>query len=421
MTTRRSFLQQLSMGLAVPALSSPLNTLHTPKNEIDFSLEGDDFWDSVRDTFPLTKDRVYLNNGTFGPSPKPVSDALMNSMEKTNTTGEYGHTQKAREQLADFTGVDSSEISLTHNTTEGINIMTWGIPLEEEDEVIISLHEHVGNALPWLNRAKLHNIKLKPFEPADTQEANLEGLKALITPKTRVIALPHITCTTGLLFPIREVVELAKKHNIYTAIDGAHGPGTLDLDLKELGCDFYAGCCHKWMLGPAGSGFLYVKRELLDTLQAYHVGGYSDTGWDLYSDPPHLDGYVPTAHRYDYGTQSSPMYEAVRAAAAYHTSIGKEKIEKRVRELNQYLYDGLSELSSSLDILTPEESASRICMVTFKPHQWDYKKFAQTVSKEGYRIRIVPESNLDAIRISTHIYNSKEELDQFLHTVKSLI
>lgn len=418
MENRRAFIKKLSMGLLTPGVYTALTSSNSLKN-IDHSLNGEEFWENVRTKFPLTKNRVYLNNGTFGPSPTSVLKAMEDSLIKINTSGEYGNTNKARTQLAEFVGVKESEISLTHNTTEGINLMTWGLPLKKGDEVILTLHEHVGNALPWLNRAKIDGIVLKTFEPANTQEENFDRIKNLVSDKTRVIAVPHITCTTGLVLPIKEISELARKRNIYTAIDGAHGTGALDLNLKELGCDFYATCCHKWMLGPGGSGFLYVREELLDKLQVYHVGAYSDTGWDLYSNPPIIEGYVQTAHRYDYGTQSTPLYEGVAAAVNFHTEIGKKKVEKRIRELNSYLFDGLSELKKYIDILTPSETISRLCMVTFKPKNREYREFSSAVSKKGFRIRVVPESNLDAIRISTHVYNSKNEINAFLKATKN--
>lgn len=377
-----------------------------------------DYWEEVRQQFPLTKERVYLNNGTFGPSPTPVLKAIKDSFDQTNTSGEYGHTNHARDVLANFVNAKTDEISLTHNTTEGINIVCWGLPLKKGDEVLISLHEHVGNALPWLNRAKLDGINLVAFEPQNTQSKNLEIIKKLITQKTKVIAIPHITCTTGLVFPIKEIAAFAKSKGIFTAIDGAHGAGTFDLDLHDIGCDFYATSCHKWMLGPNGTGFLYIREEMLARLQAIQVGAYSDTGWDMFTNPPELKGYNPTAHRFDYGSQSKPMYEGAAASAKFHTEIGKQKVEIRVRELNNYLFEGLSEMKSKLDILTPKEEASRICMVTFKPKDKNYRDFANSVSKEGFRIRQVPESKLDAIRISTHIYNSKSEIDSFLSSVE---
>ncbi|REG82792.1 aminotransferase class V-fold PLP-dependent enzyme [Algoriphagus antarcticus] len=421
MKSRRSFIQKLGAGIAIPALVSFNSPSDKTSKSIDQTLKGEEFWEEVRKQFPLTDSRVYLNNGTFGPSPNVVLEALQNSFIETNTSGEYGHIEPEREKLAAFVGIKTSEISLTHNTTEGINIMTWGLPLTAGDEVIITLQEHAGNALPWLNRAKLHGIILKPFEPKATQAENMDLIKSLVTPKTKVIAIPHVTCTTGLVFPIKEISAFARDKGIFTAIDGAHGAGTFDLNLKELGCDLYASSYHKWVLGPNGTGFLYVREEILDQVQVYQVGAYSDLGWDLYQNPPEFNGYVPTAHRYDYGSQSLPMMRGALAAADFHTEIGREKIEIRLRELNQYLYDGLSEMSSRLDILSSREPESRISMVTFKPKNMDYQEAGGLISKEGFRIRQVPESKLDAIRISTHIYNSKAEIDSFLDATKKVL
>ncbi|UBM58595.1 aminotransferase class V-fold PLP-dependent enzyme [Marinilongibacter aquaticus] len=410
-TNRRDFINLLSISpFALKSIPSNFSTQEKNDSEA--------YWEDIRKKFPLTHNRIYMNNGTFGPSPKPVLDSLKTALDQSNTSGEYGHTDEFRQVLAHFVGVKENEISLTHNTTEGINIVCWAIPLQAGDEVIISLHEHVGNALPWLNRAKIDGLTLKTFEPGATQEETFSRIKSLITTKTKVIAIPHISCTLGQVFPVREIAALARKKGIFTAIDGAHGSGTFDLDLKDLGCDFYATSCHKWMLGPNGSGFLYINEALLPDLQALQVGAYSDAGWDLYSNPPEIKGYNPTAHRFDYGSQSMPLYAAAAASAEFHQEIGKQVVEKRVKTLSSYLFEGLAEMKGKLKVLTPEEAESRICMVTFKPLHKKYQEFAQMVSKEGFRIRQVPESHLDAIRISTHIYNSKAEIDLLLKAIE---
>ncbi|SIN68483.1 aminotransferase class V-fold PLP-dependent enzyme [Algoriphagus halophilus] len=418
MKSRRSFLQQLGLGVIAPGL---VGFREVQANGLNPALRGEEFWEQVREQFPLTKSRIYMNNGTFGPSPKVVLDALQDSFEQTNTSGEYGHIAPLRAQLADFVGIKESEISLTHNTTEGINIMVWGLPLKAGDEVLITYHEHAGNAIPWLNRAKLHGIVLKPFEPGKTREENLDLIKSLVTPKTKVIAIPHVTCTTGLVMPIQEIADFARSKGIYTAIDGAHGAGTFDLNLKELGVDFYASSYHKWVLGPNGTGFLYVREELLDQLQAFQVGAYSETGYDLHQVPLELNGYVNTAHRYDYGSQSLPMIKGVVAAINFHQEIGREKIESRIRDLNQQLYDGLAEMNNQVEIITPKEPESRICMVSFKPKNKDYEVAYREISQEGFRIRIVPEGGINAIRISTHIYNQKSEVDSLLNAVQKVL
>lgn len=378
------------------------------------------FWKQVREAFPLTYKRVYFNNGTFGPSPTRVLDAVKKRMDEIGVSGEYGSGDRGRTRLAEFMKVATEEIALTHSTTEGINIVTWGLPLKAGDEVLITLQEHVGNAMPWLNRAKLHGLVLKPFEPALTALENLALIEKLITPRTRVIAIPHITCTTGLVLPLQEIAALARSRGIFTAIDGAHGAGALNLDLKALGCDFYAASCHKWMLGPSSTGFLYVRRELLDTLQTYWVGANSDKGWDLYATPVTFRGYADSARRYDFGTSNAALYAGVEEAINFLQEIGMDKIEARVKALAGHLQQKLLALGRKIEMLSSTEARSRAGMITFTIPGKDYLEFATLAAKNGFRIRAVPESNLKALRISTHIYNSMEDVDQFVAFVASV-
>ena len=407
--------------MAIPSISGfdfPSPALPSfPKS----TLEGEEYWTELRRQFPLTADRIYLNNGTFGPAPFSVLQAMEASNLKINTSGEYGNSDQERIKLAEFFGIKPTEFSITHNTTEGINIMAFGVPMKAGDEVILTTHEHAGNALPWLNRAKLDGIVLRTFEPKSTQTENLTEIQKLINPRTKVIAIPHVTCTTGLVFPIKEICDMARKTGILTAIDGAHGAGTFDLDLYDLGCDFYAGCFHKWMLGPSGTAFLFVKEESLEKLKPVMIGGHSDIGWDLTVNPPEFKGYVPSARRFDYGTQSKTLAVGMVAAADFHTQIGKEKIEARVRELNQYLFEGLQQLGSKLEILTPEEKESRIAVLSFRPKNMDFTACGAELGKAGFRVRLVHEGKVNAVRVSTHIYNTKKELDAFLNELDRIL
>ncbi len=421
MSSRRTFIQHLGLGLSLPTLTG----FSFPQEERppfpSGIVQDEAYWKAIRSQFPLTTDRIYLNNGTFGPAPFSVLDALEKSNRDINTSGEYGNSDQERIQLAQFLRIQPTELSITHNTTEGINILAWGIPLQSGDEVILTTHEHVGNALPWLNRAKYDGIVLRTLEPKATQEENLTEVQKLINPKTKVIALPHVTCTTGLVFPIQEICKLAQTHGILTAIDGAHGAGTFNLDLHALGCDFYAGCFHKWMLGPSGTAFLYVKEAALEKVRPLMIGGHSDTGWNMTVNPPTLAGYVPSARRFDYGTQSRSLAVGMVAASEFHEKIGKANIETRLRTLNQHLLDGLSEMNSKLDILTPVEKESRISLLSFRPKNMSYQTCGNALGKAGFRIRQVPEGGVNAIRVSTHVYNTKDELDAFVVALKQIL
>jgi cysteine desulfurase / selenocysteine lyase len=378
------------------------------------------FWRQVRGQFPLRPERVYFNNGTNGPSPWAVVRAQQALMDELERTGEYGSPEPARQALAGFFNVAASTISLTHNTTEAINHLAWGLPLRRGDEVVLTDHEHAGNALPWLHRAKRTGLRLRVLALAPTAAETLNRLEGLLNRRTRVLALPHITCTTGQVLPLAQLAALAQTKNLWLAVDGAHGPGSLPLDLGQLGRVFYAGCGHKWLLGPKGTGFLYVPPALLDVLQPLHLGAHADAGWTLTPQSQQLTGYAPTAHRYDYGTQNAATYAGLVAAVDFLTRLGLDRVAARGQQLAARLQAGLLALPHRAQVLTPTEPASRGNMVTFRPLGQDYQALNERATRQGFRLRVVPEHGLNAVRVSTHLYNQPSEVDRLLELVATV-
>lgn len=381
------------------------------------------FWQSIRQSFPLSRSGwTYLNNGTIGPSPYPVIEAIRAGMMETDFDGTYGGYEAATDRLARFVGANAEEIALTHNVTEGINIACWGLPLKRGDEVILTTHEHVGNAFPWLNRQKLHGIVLKAYTPAPTAAETLNRIAALITRKTRVIATPHIPCTQGQVLPVREICRLAKDKGLLAVIDGAHGPGMIPLDLHEMGCDTYASCCHKWMLGPKGTGFLYVRKDFQQTLQPYFVGGGGDTGvWNMASTPIKTTEYAPSAHRYYGGTQSLGLAKGVIAAVDFLESIGMDNVHRRVKELGRYTQEKLLAFGDKVELLTPTEEQSFCAVNGFRIHGVTHTQFFDTCIATKVRIRGVGENGLNSLRVSTHIYNTKAEVDRLAEEIRKVV
>lgn len=418
---RRNFIRSASVlaALSLGELST-LARAREIRTDGDTVAEDDEvYWRNVRQNFPLAKDLAFLNNGTMGPSPYPVIEAVHDGMMEGDTHCSYGGWETTSGKLAKFLGADEDEIALTHNVTDGLNIACWGFPLKKGDEVILSTHEHVGNAFPWLNRQKVHGIVLKAYTPAATADETLNRVSELITKRTRVIATPHIPCTQGQVIPVKEICQLAKEKGIFTAIDGAHGPGMLPLDLHELGCDTYASCCHKWMLGPKGTGFLYVRKELQDTVQTYFVGGGSDLGtWNMATVPITTTGYANSAHRYYGGTQSAGLYKGVNAAIDFIESIGIMNIHRRVKSLGKYTQDQLLALGDKVELLTPTEERSRCAVNGFRIKGVEHSKFYNTCAENKIRIRSVAENGLNSLRVSTHIYNNKDEIDRLVELVK---
>lgn len=368
--------------------------------------------------FSLEKGRTFLNNGTMGPSPKPVVKAVMESMERVNSHAEYGGWDAAIDSIAKYFNAEPDEICLTHNVTDGINIIAQGLPLKAGDELIISNQEHVGNALPWLARAQRDGLQVKVLDLTLPDKELLEMLSGLIGPKTRVIALPHIPCTNGRITPVDEIGKIAREKGIFYFLDGAHGAGMLNLDFAQLNCDYYATCTHKWMLGPKGTGFLFIRKGSLDNIQPVFAGAYSDNGWNLIDGNPRIEGWSQKASRFFNGTQNKSLYAGVTAAIEFHAAIGKEVIAKRIRELNDHLYVQLEKIEG-IQLITPKDQRAGICSFTFADK--DFHDFQHFCMKRHIIIRIVPENEVNAIRVSTHIYNQKEEIDTFVATLKDFL
>jgi L-cysteine/cystine lyase len=174
------------------------------------------------------------------------------------------------------------------------------------------------------------------------------------------------------------------------------------------------------MCGPKGTGFLFVRKELLDTVEAHWIGGYSDTGWDMTTTPPEFKGYVPTAHRYDYGTQNAALQFGLAASVDFLYQIGMENIIARGKALSGRLQQGLMDLGDKIEMLTPTEDQSRGFVVGFRLKNMAYDKFGEHASKNGFRIRVVSENHLNSVRISTHLYNNFDEVEKFLQMVKEI-
>jgi selenocysteine lyase/cysteine desulfurase len=418
--SRKQFIRTAGLGVSFSLADWGKIFARQPLSKAPFDSD-ESYWQNVRQNFPLTREWTYLNNGTFGPSPYPVIEAVHKGMADEDQLGNYGGYEATIPKIAKFVGVDESEIVLTRNVTEGINIACWGLPLKPGDEVIVTTHEHVGNAVPWLNRQKADGIVIKAYTPALTADETLSRISDLINHKTRVIATPHIPCTQGQVLPVKEICQLAKDKGLYALIDGAHGAGMMPLDLHDMGCDTYASCCHKWMLGPKGTGFLYVSKHMQDIVKARYGGGGTQTGdWNVASSPITDTLKAETAHRYFGGTQASSLYKGVNAAIDFIETIGIGSIHSRIKSLGKYTQDRLLELGDRIELLTPTEERSRCAVNGFRIKGADYQKVYNKCVDAKIRIRSVAENGLNSLRVSTHIYNNHDDVDRLMDVLRNV-
>ena len=372
-------------------------------------LADEDFWRAVRATYPLTRERTYLNTGGLGPAPYPVLDAVQRTMWAQQTRSETGHRliEEARAPVARFLGADPDEIAFMRNATEGNATIASGLSLRPGDEVLFESHAHPGGAIPWLSRQKHAGIRVRTFEPDPASaEANLQRIADALTPRTRVLQVSHVTAPTGIRFPVPAIARLAQERGLWFHVDGAQSAGMLRVDLHALGCDSYATSGHKWMGGPHGTGLLYVRRDRLDAVTPTETGAYSDAAYTL---PDHL-AYRPSAQRFEPGTRDAASVVGLAEAVRFLDTLGMARAEARGQALARHLREHLEQIPG-VTVLTPEDPALSGSILTYRTDRVPYDAlFSVLLNEYGLRCRVVTEQGLDALRVSTHIFNLLEDV-----------
>ena len=417
---RKAFLRTIGgLGLAAAGAGrvDALETVAWP----EFSPEEPEaFWRAIRAEYPIADDPLYLNTGGLGPTLRPVMDTVFATMRKLQEHSETGHDRiaPARETVARFLGAKPEEICFTRNGTEANSIIASGLALGQGDEVIFETHAHPGGSFPWLNQARQRGVVARLFEPDHTSaEGNVARIRDLITPRTKVIQVSHVTCTTGLVMPVREIARLARSHRIWCHIDGAQSPGMIPINVAAIGCESFAFSGHKWLGGPHETGALFLRRDSLEAVAPSGIGAYS-------GDLPRLPGdlrYTAAASRHEYGTRNAALIEGLAEAVRFHERVGADRIAARGRELASILMTGLGDIDG-LEILTPQAESMRAAMVTFKhPRAGASALFGYLLAKHRLRCRPVSEQGLEAIRVSTHIFNTPEDCKRVIAGVRSAL
>jgi L-cysteine/cystine lyase len=419
---RKEFFRTLAGVVAGTGLLSKARTMETSGSPRWPVVNPDDeqFWKFVRSQFPLTEDRAYFNTGGLGASPYVVIDAVKSKMDELEKFSETGHTEQLWKEIktaaADLLGCDADELAFMRNTTEGINVVCNGLPLKKGDEIITTTHEHVGNSVSWLALQRRTGVVIKFFEPSTSSaQENIDRIQKLITKRTRLISIPHATTTTGQILPIREIAGLAKSKGVWLFVDGAQTAGMFPFNLHEMGCDTYATSGHKWLLGPKETGLLFVRKEMLEVIEAKFVGAYSDNGFDFQKGTLN---FHPTAQRYEYGTVSIPLRVGLGAAIGFIRQIGIENVWKRDQALTTHLVEGISKIPS-IKILSPASSTERSAMITFVHEKIPYLDLQTRLNTFKLRTRGVGEGGVNGLRISCHIYNTFEEIDRLLEGLRT--
>ena len=388
------------------------------------STDDDEFWKQIRAEFPLGDHRIYLNTGGLGASPQVAIDAVKDEIDKLEHIAETGRSaslwSSVKSTAGSLLGCPARNLAYTRNATEGINIVCNELPLAAGDEVITSAHEHVANTVTWLARQRFDGIRLRVYEPSlRSAQENLDRIEQLITQRTRVLSLPHVTTSTGQVLPVGEIGAFASRHGLWYFLDGAQAPGMMPVDVGRIGCHAYATSGHKWLLGPKGTGLVYVHDEALETIRPRWVGAFSARGQpDMIHTGEFL--FAEGAQRYEFGTVSVPLFVGLGASMRFLTDIGMERIWERNRQMATTLMAGLE--AAGAEVLSPSNPDEHSAMITFRSDRIPAEELQSVLAgRYSLRTRKIYEGGLDAVRVSLHLYNDLEEVEVVLSAVREVL
>ena len=400
-------------------MSSPMQSWPTTDEE-------EAYWQGISAGFMDSPDESYFNTGSWGVLHRSVFAELVKGMEGLEGNPTHNRNQQverlsqARRDLAAFLTAQPEDLGFTTNVTIAMNQVVHGLDWQPGDEILASDQEYgaINNSLHHAERQYGVVVKRVPISvPPSGPEEIVTSFREAITDRTRLLFVSHVTSPSGLITPIKELADLAHSYGVMTAIDGAHAPGQIPMDLTDYGCDFYGGNCHKWLCAPKGTGFLHVRPEVQEKL--HHI--VVSHGYDREGPARNEDGQLCIKGQpfmwqlTSGGTRELACFGAVAEAIALQNDIGKDRIASRGRQLAGYLRERMAETGWVEPLYSPHPDLSN-SISTFR-----LKGFGETnpgqVLYERYRITTPVWGEAEpgyTQRVSTHIYNHFEDIDRMI-------
>jgi L-cysteine/cystine lyase len=376
----------------------------------------------IREQMPATTSHIYFNTGTFGPLPECVTQAMQECIQNDLQNGRLGAAafetmgtiySNARDSVASLLNADVEEIALTDNTGDGLNIISFGLNWHESDEVITTNHEHISLLAPLYQLRDRYGVVIRFADIGPSAELPvLKAIADLVTPRTRLISISHVTWTTGAVLNISEVAYMGREWGIPVLIDGAQSAGAIPIDVKALGIDFYAIPMQKWLCGPDGTGALYVRKEMLHLVSPTYVGYWSIKHeevfeWEL----------LESAQRFEVGGRQTAAIAGQAAVLNWlEQSVGHQWLFERIVSLSGYADKALREVPG-LTILTPRPGESGLVSFTLEGRD-DAEVVTYLRDTYNMYIRNIPSTK--SLRISTGFYNTEEEIDKLVAALQEI-
>jgi isopenicillin-N epimerase len=379
--------------------------------------EDEDFWREIQEAFTLDRTLVNLNNGGVSPSPRVVQEAMARYLAISNeapavTMWQWLEPQieNVRQRLAADFGCDPEEMAITRNASEALEIVQLGIPLRPGDEVLTTTQDYPRMITTWKQRERREGIVLKqipfPVPPPSWDDLTRRFAEA-ITPRTKVIHLCHITNLTGQIFPIKQIMALARPRGIEVIVDGAHAYAHFPFTRDALDCDYYGTSLHKWLLAPHGTGFLYVRKEKIARI------------WPLMAAGPDQDANIRKFE--EIGTHPAANHNAVAEALTFHQGIGAERKAARLRYLRDRWMQRLGGVPG-VKLLTSTDPQQACGLASFTPGDLDVGKLTGYLwSKHRIIVTPIDHPEFRCIRVTPNVYTLVREIDRFADVVETVM
>ena len=380
-----------------------------------YSVDGEEFWEEVAGHYSTGGQWINLNNGAVSSAPTHVSVCFTKAYALLNTAPAfynwkvmYDARDIIKTGIAEVINSSPDEIALLRNTTEALNNVIFGCELKKGDEVIVCRQDYSKTISSWQQRALREGIVLKwiHLESSDDCDTVLTKYKNAITEKTRVAQVTHVLNWNGQVLPVREITGVMHYFGITVLLDAAHSFGLLEVDVKELGCDYMAAAMHKWLGSPISAGFLYVRKQRISDL------------WPLASAAEPGSGAITKFE--ELSVQSGPSLMAMGAALSYFNLIGRHSKETRLRFLKQYWVTRLA-AAPHIRWYTPVGGSVSCTMVTLGVRGMKAPELEQRLHTEaGIHVGLIEWEQYQGIRIAPNIYTGLGELDRLVEVLNRL-
>ncbi|MGF7216865.1 selenocysteine lyase/cysteine desulfurase [Spirosoma lacussanchae] len=377
----------------------------------------DDFWLKIRSLYPVTNEFTQLENGYYSLAARPVLEGYLQHIQQVNAvssyymrTRQFSDKRLAQEQLAQLLGCSTDELIITRNTTESLDTVISGLTWKAGDEVVMAQQDYGAMLDMFRQQARRYGMVNRlvslPNHPQSDDEL-VRLYEQAITPKTRMLMVCHLVNITGQILPVRKITEMAHKHGVEVLVDGAHAFAHLAFSIADLGgCDYYASSLHKWLGTPLGAGILYVRRDKIAPV------------WPLFADSSVPDTDIRKLNHT--GTHPVATDLAIQDAIRFHTSIGIDRKEARLRYLQRYWTDQVRK-HPNITLNTPEAPA-RSCAIANVGIAGKTPAELAKVLFDRYRIFTVAidNANVRGVRVTPHLYTTTAELDTFVRALTEL-